>query len=168
MNSPSGADRIINAAIEGFGEHGVAGTTLQRIARQAGVSQALIVHHFGSKQQLADRCTAVVLARAESFARTAPDRAVEAFAANPADVRYLARVLTDDPESSRALFAAAVERAAAARPDAGADEAIVLATLNLAPLLLIERVSEALPEDTWGRFTRAAARLLAPNVEAGR
>lgn len=44
----------------------------------------------------------------------------------------------------------------------------MLATLNLAPLLLIERVSESIPEDTWGRFTRAAARLLTTNEEAGR
>ncbi|WP_232333790.1 hypothetical protein [Agromyces laixinhei] len=84
------------------------------------------------------------------------------------DVRYLARVLTDEVEASRTLFNAAVEYAAAARPDADADESVVLATLNLAPLLLIDRVSEAFPEDTWGRFTRAAARLLKPEEVAGR
>lgn len=165
---PSGADRIIDAAIDSFGERGVAGTTLQRIAQQAGVSQALIVHHFGSKRNLADRCTTAVLARVEESARTNPERAVEEFAARPSDVRYLARVLTDEEDASRALFAAAVERAAAARPDADADEAVVLATLNLAPLLLFERVSESLPDDTWGRFSRAAARLLAPNEGTGR
>lgn len=47
----------------------------------------------------------------------------------------------------RALFAAA------ARPDADADEAVVLAILNLAPLLLVERASESIPDDAWGRFT---------------
>ncbi len=133
---------------------------MQRIAQEAATSQALIVHHFGSKQNLAQRCTAAVLARLEALVEASPDRAVEEFAARPADVRYLARVLTDDPEPSRALFAAAIRRAAEARPDADADEAVVLATLNLAPMLLFDRVSESLPEDTWGRFTRAASRLI--------
>lgn len=165
---PSGADRIIEAAIGCFGEHGVAGTTLQRIAHEAGTSQALIVHHFGSKQNLANRCTEVVLVRAEALTHAVPDRAVEEFAARSADVRYLARVLTDDVAASRALFADAVQRAAAARPDADADEAVVLATLNLAPLLLIERVSESIPDDTWARFTRAVARLLSTGEAAGR
>ncbi len=164
----SGSDRIIEAAISCFGERGVAGTTLQGIAQEARTSQALIVHHFGSKRNLADRCTTVVLARAEALAHFVPDRAVEEFAARPMDVRYLARVLTDEVEASRTLFNAAVEYAAAARPDADADESVVLATLNLAPLLLIDRVSEAFPEDTWGRFTRAAARLLKPEEVAGR
>lgn len=138
----------------------MAGTSLQRVALAAGTSQALIVHHFGSKKGLTERCTAAVLARLEALVEASPDRAVEVFAEDPAGVRYLARVLTDDPDASRALFAAAVRRAAEARPDADADEAVVLATLNLAPALLFERVSESLAEDTWGRFTRAAARLL--------
>lgn len=165
---PSGADRIIDSAIDCFGERGVSGTTLQVIARHAGTSQALIVHHFRSKQNLADRCTALVLSRAEALAQTTPDRAVEEFAARPADIKYLARILTDDAESSRALFDAAIERASRARPDADTDEAVVLATLNLAPLLLIDRITESIPEDTWGRFTRAAARLLATKKGAGR
>lgn len=165
INSPR-AERIIEAAIACFGDRGVAGTSMQVIAREAGTSQALIVHHFGSKQALADRCTAVVLERADELARTDPSRAVEALAKRSADIRYLGRVLTDDPEPSRDLFRAAVERSAALRPDVDPDAAVVLAVLNLAPLLLLDRISEALPEDTWGRFARAAARVLAPSTGA--
>ena len=164
INAP-GAERIIEAAIACFGERGVAGTSMQVIAREAGTSQALIVHHFGSKQALAGRCTTVVLERADELARTDPSGAVEALAKRSADIRYLGRVLTDDPEPSRALFRAAVERAASLRPDVDPDAAVVLAVLNLAPLLLLDRISEALPEDTWGRFTRAVARVLAPSTE---
>lgn len=167
ISSP-GAARIIEAAIACFGERGVAGTSMQVIAREAGTSQALIVHHFGSKQALADHCTAVVLERADELARTDPSGAVEELAKRSADIRYLGRVLTDDPEPSRALFGAAVEKAAALRPDIDPDGAVVLAVLNLAPLLLLDRIAEALPEDTWGRFTQAVARVLAPGAEAER
>lgn len=157
---PAGAARIIEAAIACFGARGVAGTSLQAIAQAAGTSQALIIHHFGSKQALADRCTAHVLARAEAIAATTPATAVEEHAKHADDVRYLARVLADDPAPSRALFHAAVQRAAASRPDAEPDEAVVLAVLNLAPLLLFDRITEALPDDTWARFTHAVASLL--------
>lgn len=156
----SGSDRIIEAAIVCFGERGVPGTTLRRIAQEAGTSQALIVHHFGSKRNLADCCIAAVLARVEKLIESAPDYAIGEFADRVDDLRYLTRVLIDEQETSRALFKVAVEHAAAARPDADADEAVVLATFNLAPLLLIQRVSDSMAEDTWGRFTRAAARLL--------
>lgn len=167
MNTTSpGAERIIEAAIACFGERGVAGASLQVVAREAGTSQALIIHHFGSKRALADRCTAVVLERADRLVRADPSGAVEGLAGRSADIRYLARVLTDDAEPSRALFRAAVERAAALRPDVDPDAAVVLAVLNLAPLLLLDRISEALSEDTWGRFTRAVARVLAPRAGA--
>lgn len=166
MNTTApGAERIIEAAIACFGERGVAGASLQVVAREAGTSQALIVHHFGSKRALADHCTSVVLERAEQLTRADPSRAVETLAERTADIRYLARVLTDDAEPSRALFRAAIERAGALRPDVDPDAAVVLAVLNLAPLLLLDRICEALPEDTWGRFTRAVARVLAPKVE---
>jgi TetR/AcrR family transcriptional regulator, regulator of cefoperazone and chloramphenicol sensitivity len=45
------AARIRDAAIEQFGEHGF-GTGLRAIAEAAGVSAALVIHHFGSKQGL--------------------------------------------------------------------------------------------------------------------
>lgn len=167
IHSP-GAERIIEAAIASFGERGVAGTSLHVIAREAGTSQALIIHHFGSKQSLVDRCTEVVLEHADELARIDPSGAVEALAKRSTEIRFLGRVLTDDPESSRMLFRAAIQRAVTLRPDVDTDSAVVLAVFNLAPLLLIDRISEVLTEDTWGRFTRAAARVLAPNMDVER
>lgn len=48
--------RIINAAIELYGEIGFAGVSLRAIATQAGVSAPLIIHHFGSKDGLRRAC----------------------------------------------------------------------------------------------------------------
>ncbi|HET9890002.1 MAG TPA: TetR family transcriptional regulator, partial [Mycobacterium sp.] len=49
------AARIRDAAIEQFGEHGF-GVGLRTIAEAAGVSAALVIHHFGSKKGLRKAC----------------------------------------------------------------------------------------------------------------
>ena len=49
------AARIRDAAIEQFGEHGF-GVGLRSIAEAAGVSAALVIHHFGSKDGLRKVC----------------------------------------------------------------------------------------------------------------
>ena len=47
--------RIRDAAIEQFGQHGF-GVGLRAIAKAAGVSAALVIHHFGSKDGLRKAC----------------------------------------------------------------------------------------------------------------
>lgn len=47
--------RIRDAAIEQFGQHGF-GIGLRAIAEAAGVSAALVIHHFGSKDGLRKAC----------------------------------------------------------------------------------------------------------------
>ncbi|WP_191498186.1 TetR/AcrR family transcriptional regulator [Mycobacterium simulans] len=49
------AARIREAAIEQFGQHGF-GVGLRTIADAAGVSAALVIHHFGSKEGLRKAC----------------------------------------------------------------------------------------------------------------
>lgn len=49
------AARIRDAAIEQFGQHGF-GVGLRAIAEAAGVSAALVIHHFGSKRGLRKAC----------------------------------------------------------------------------------------------------------------
>ncbi|RFZ20510.1 HTH-type transcriptional regulator BetI [Mycobacterium marinum] len=49
------AARIRDAAIEQFGQHGF-GVSLRTIAEGAGVSAALVIHHFGSKEGLRKAC----------------------------------------------------------------------------------------------------------------
>ena len=43
---------IIESAIAGIAEQGIAGATLEAVARRAGVSKALLLFHFGSKDGL--------------------------------------------------------------------------------------------------------------------
>ena len=46
------AQRIIDATIDLIAETGVVGATMQRIAARVGSSNALVVFHFGSKDNL--------------------------------------------------------------------------------------------------------------------
>ena len=49
------AARIRDAAIDQFGQHGF-GVGLRAIAEAAGVSAALVIHHYGSKEGLRQAC----------------------------------------------------------------------------------------------------------------
>lgn len=51
--------RIRDAAIEQYGQHGFS-VGLRTIAESAGVSAALVIHHFGSKEGLRKACDAYV------------------------------------------------------------------------------------------------------------
>jgi AcrR family transcriptional regulator len=57
----TGRARILDAAVARFAADGVAGTSLKAIAADAEVSQALVVHHFGSKEGLRAACDELVL-----------------------------------------------------------------------------------------------------------
>jgi AcrR family transcriptional regulator len=109
--------RIREQALALFAERGVAATPLRSVAQAAGVSPALIIHHFGSKSGLVRAVDdAVTEAFREQFAHVDPDsssdvfsaNAGEAFAAvvvaNPTLRRYLRRsVLESSPDSAALL-----------------------------------------------------------------
>lgn len=68
--------RIRDAAIDQFGQHGF-NVGLRTIAEAAGVSAALVIHHFGSKDGLRKSCDAYVAevirdAKSESMQSTDP------------------------------------------------------------------------------------------------
>lgn len=46
-------ERILDAALAGYRERGIGATSLQAVARRAGVSAATILNHFGSAEELA-------------------------------------------------------------------------------------------------------------------
>lgn len=48
--------RIVDAAIDLYGDKGFTGVSLRTIAARAGVSAPLIIHHFGSKDGLRRAC----------------------------------------------------------------------------------------------------------------
>lgn len=50
------AARIRDAAIDVFGRRGFQAATVRDIAQRAGVSPALVIHHYGSKEQLREHC----------------------------------------------------------------------------------------------------------------
>ena len=45
-------EQILEACLAVFAEHGYANTTTAMLAEAAGISKALIFHHFGSKKDL--------------------------------------------------------------------------------------------------------------------
>ena len=53
--------RIRDAALARFPESGFAATTIRAVAADAGVSPALVVHHFGSKDGLREACDRYVI-----------------------------------------------------------------------------------------------------------
>jgi TetR/AcrR family transcriptional regulator, regulator of cefoperazone and chloramphenicol sensitivity len=55
VDDRTGIARIRDAAIEQFGQHGF-NVGLRSIAEEAGVSAALVIHHFGSKEGLRKAC----------------------------------------------------------------------------------------------------------------
>ena len=93
------AHRILDQARESFAEHGYAATTLQGIARSAGVDTKLIRYYYTSKETLFAECLAAPTQLAER---------VRAVAAEPPAARGEALVRTHlaawaDPDLARIL-----------------------------------------------------------------
>lgn len=104
--------KIRHAAMHLFADLGFTATTMRAIASQAGVSPALVVHHFASKDglreaiddQLADQI------RQDKFAAmtgnlTQNEREMRAYAEQFAPaMAYLARALTENADVGRHLY----------------------------------------------------------------
>ena len=95
--------RIRDAAIGCFAEHGVATTTVRKVAAAAGVSPGLVIHHFGSMDGLRSACdeyVAVIIRQQKQEAMSAGPGFDGLAAFREAKVEslagYLARVLVDD------------------------------------------------------------------------
>lgn len=109
-----GRERFIEAALELFAVHGVAGTSLQMITDRVGVTKAALFHHFPVKQQIVEAITAPVIeaivAETERIAQLdgAPARQhalLEFFIALVIDQRARLRVMTHDPDAIRSIRA---------------------------------------------------------------
>jgi AcrR family transcriptional regulator len=109
--------RIRDSAMELFAARGVAGTSLRAVARAAGVSPGLVVHHFGSKEGLCRAVDEAVVERIELALGEVPvegsggellEGRGEVVAAllrsQPVLCDYLGRALSEDTEASAALF----------------------------------------------------------------
>ncbi len=96
------AARIRDEAIDLFGRHGFRATTIRQIAAQAGVSQALVMHHYGGKEALRQACDTFVVdalfsqqADAAQLDLSTMDRLVREALPESPPMRYLARLLTE-------------------------------------------------------------------------
>ncbi|BBY14698.1 TetR/AcrR family transcriptional regulator [Mycolicibacterium litorale] len=105
------AARIRDAAIEQFGQHGF-GVSVRTIAEAAGVSAALVIHHFGSKDRLRKACDdhiaeEILASKSESITSNDPATwfatmaEIESFAPMMA---YLARSMQAGGELARTLW----------------------------------------------------------------
>ncbi|MDQ4068957.1 MAG: TetR/AcrR family transcriptional regulator [Actinomycetota bacterium] len=65
-------DRILDAAIEEFVEHGLAGARVDRIAERAGANKQLLYRHFGSKDGLFDAAVRSMATRFDEIRQALP------------------------------------------------------------------------------------------------
>ncbi len=162
----SAQDRILAAAIELFGRHGVRGTPVKAIAGHAGVSPALVIHHFGSKDGLRAACDRRLVeqirstkfsAMGESPALYLPRAMAEMDESRPL-LRYLARVVVDRSPAVDELvdelvddavdYTAAAEEAGWIVPSRDRRARIVVLTLwSLGALVLHEQLERMLGVD---------------------
>jgi AcrR family transcriptional regulator len=64
--------RICRAALRSFAERGFAGTSIRRVATEAGVSAGLVQHYFRTKGDLAAAVEELAMARLREALRTVP------------------------------------------------------------------------------------------------
>jgi AcrR family transcriptional regulator len=153
--------RIRDAALELFAERGMRAATIRDIAKAAGVSAALVRHHFGSKDALRDACDAYAVDQLLSVKRRP---VVEGLLANnglfdlqPAALplmRYFARSMVDGSPQAAIVFdrmvALAEEWMRRNRPGHSRDPrafAAALIAANLGLVALHEHLSRALGDD---------------------
>lgn len=174
--------RIRDAALAEFAARGVAGATIRGIAEQAGVSPALVQHHFGTKDGLRAACDAHVLEYLRDEVEAGIDRGRigdPSFIAGvhrsaPPVLHYLARALVDGSPAAATVFdevVAITEQYLVDRPgDSDAHtRAVVFAAMRLGLTVLHEQVSRALGTDMFGvdgasRIGRATLDIVAPQL----
>lgn len=158
--------RIRDAAMELIASRGVAATTVREIAAAAGVSPALVIHHFGSKEALRSACdrhvVAVIGARKREAMAAGPGAdplaALRQAEEGPALLRYLARTLVDGSPQVAGLVDDMVEDAVAymaegertglvKASDQPRDRAAVLVLWQLGALVLHDHVARLLGVD---------------------
>ncbi|MTV25375.1 TetR/AcrR family transcriptional regulator [Nitriliruptoraceae bacterium ZYF776] len=182
---PSGRDRIRDAAIAEFAARGVAATSLKVIAARAGVSPALIVHHFGSKDALREACDAHVAAvvRERKYAAVRggsggfdPLGALRSSTETRPLLRYLARTLGDGRPQVAALVDEMIEdclgyveegvRTGMMQPSRyPRQRAAILVLWSLGMMTLHEHVHRHLDTDLFGAEIGELAPYLLPAAE---
>jgi AcrR family transcriptional regulator len=184
----TGRARVRDAALAEFAEHGMRGATIRSIAARAGVSPALVQHHFRTKDELRAACDDFVLGYLRSEVAEGlwdprlgdPHYLERIYRSAPVVLRYLARSFVEGSGAAATVFdelVARTEQHLAQRPDAVAgeppsdlrDRAVVLTAMRLGITVLHEHASRALGADVFDRdggtrVARAGRALLAPAI----
>lgn len=162
--------KIRNVAIAHFARDGFQKANLRAIAAAAGVSEALVFHHFGNKERLRTTCDEYVLNLLVDRARTAGRRAemqdlLGVYLSNPEEyqrhIQYMARAIQEDSPAACAFVDTMVEESEAIFRAGAADGTMrpssdprALAVLNLVltlGLLTMPRpLARALGHDQFG------------------
>lgn len=161
--------RIRDAAIACFAASGVDATPVRRIAEEAGVSPALVIHHFGTKEALRVACDRHVAAliRARKTASVRRGANLDPIAALRDDddgtplLAYLARTLTDGSPHVAELLDELVDDAVAYMAEGEAagmlrstdqprQRAAVLLLWSMGALVLHEHAARLLGTDLLG------------------
>jgi AcrR family transcriptional regulator len=110
----TGRARLREAALRLFAERGYAGTSTRAVAAEAGVSSALVIHHFDSKEGLRAAVDEDVLGRLDVALReldaggdlmaSLGEVSARMFGADPLLRGYLRRALQESSAASVALF----------------------------------------------------------------
>lgn len=158
--------RIIAAGLDRFAAVGYRAATLRSIADEAGVSAALIVHHFGDKDGLRTACDERVVRFVVD--KREPDAAGEALTdALRRYGPYLARMLGEEGPASDALFTAllnvarnAVAEGTAAGTMRSSDDpeaqAAALLALSVAPFFVAHQLARWSEGDAQAGILRIA------------
>jgi AcrR family transcriptional regulator len=121
MRSAEGRESIIRAALRIFGEDGIKATSLRDVAKAAGVSPALIVHHFGGKEGLVAAVDEVALeefsaaysaetaSASADLLRLRSEQTARVMRGHPEACAYLGRALVEGTAGSARLFRLMVE-----------------------------------------------------------
>ncbi|TFD05979.1 TetR/AcrR family transcriptional regulator [Cryobacterium sp. TMT1-66-1] len=96
--------RIVAAAFKRFARDGFAAATIREIAADAGVSAALVIHHFGSKDGLRRECNRRVVDFLRDKGRPDASAAERLDAVFVQYGSYATRAVAEDSEASRELF----------------------------------------------------------------
>jgi AcrR family transcriptional regulator len=149
----SARDEIAAAGVRCFAREGF-GASLRTVAAEAGVSAALIVHHFGSKQGLIEACDARVLGVADEKLRLMNTEGIAAAAAWVIEVMqegsvqaYVAHALVGGGEAGKRLFTSFVDVTEKALLEFDLPEqrmtAALLVTHSLGTMVLSDHIAAA-------------------------
>jgi AcrR family transcriptional regulator len=129
LDDATARSRIRDAAIDLFGSDGFDATSVRAVAKQAGVSPALVIHHFESKDKLRlacdDHIVHQIVVQNAKLDEPALTSTLEHWLSDIDQFRpivnYLSRMLTDDTRAGDLLFDKLVARTEEMITDGAAD-----------------------------------------------